>query len=261
MKTLCASFGAVLLGTAISTAARAEDTTDTTITTTTTATHQALADLICQQAQTHKYIILGDTRHGSNDIRGAVFSDEVLAAIKDCTASDVLVLEGPPSEKAAVQEILDTLDDSRQSVIDSKKRLEELKADKSVFDADPVKRAQLEERLRKFGLIDDQGSYEDYYKMMIDSVTTNIQLFEHIANGGGLLGRKNWNAIYYDRMRSHGVTAEFYDQGYNLSPADQDTVNILTSAYSEDGDCPTTALLYQARAKAADPQQFFIPHT
>jgi len=98
MSIIKSLFKIAVLGSIIATPAMADET-PLQQTTEPDAPHQALANLVCEQVQKNKYVLLGDTNHGSSEIRDVKYSDALLEAIRDCTDSQIYILEGPDSQE------------------------------------------------------------------------------------------------------------------------------------------------------------------
>lgn len=193
--------------------------------------HSALAQLICEQAQHHKYIFLGDTNHGSTAIRDAVFSPQVMQAIKDCTASGVLVLEGPPEDKQDEAYIIQKYDDLVRRIEEDRKELEEIRT--------RLDDETLSERLREL----DQ--------MIFDSVQLRLMLTQNKARRYN----EDFRAVF---MRDHfDVESAYYDPGYDLSADELNTLRILYRSYNDDTQCTNIFTVFNAQAFADNPDQFF----
>ncbi|MFP4313143.1 MAG: hypothetical protein ACLFR0_02340 [Alphaproteobacteria bacterium] len=195
--------------------------------------HTALAGLICEQAQEHKYIFLGDTNHGSDLIREAVNSPEVLSAIERCTLSDVIVLEGPPSE--ARREQLD-IDSYNRSIESYKRSLQSLEDFENL-------------------LADDNLSQEhrELIETLLEDTHSSFERREYLI-------RQQFYLYGADVLvRGHfGVQSRYYDQGYDFTPEERQTISTLWRSYDADIDCAGLRVIFQARHDHEDPGQALL---
>lgn len=185
--------------------------------------HTALAELICTQAKHNKYIVFGDTNHGSTAIRDAVNSPAVLQAIQDCTPG-VMVLEG--GEKSAQKEI-ETVEHYADLRADIQKRHDTI----SIF---------------------EQNRNDEGVNAALDDLEMQIEFEEKLAAdtfdaGKGAILRKHFQ-----------IAANYHDPGYNFSAEQSAAVKSLWSVYNVDNACIPLSLFHQVQMDSDTPAKTMI---
>ena len=210
-----------------------------------------LADAICDAAKDHKYILIGDTNHGSNEIRDTFFNETVISQIADCLPTNAFVFEQPPSELATIEAEFILRDDMIASLEKNRAELIELEAEYAEVLASPTRQQEMNDRIASTQLSSLYADFNEYFQSQIKSTTRIIRLSEH------LLERTSPIVAQMDIMRSNNFTFGFYDPGYDLTPADADVIYMLQDAYTGDKECLNINLLFSFAAGSDQPATDF----
>lgn len=237
MNTIKRTLTGTFLAAACATAAAAQDNT---------ARSNVLAEAICDAAKDHKYILIGDTNHGSSEIRNAFFNEKLIARISDCLPTSTFVFEQPPKQMSALEEQWTKIDGRMKEIEHHRSRLKALKEEYAEVQALPERQKELNQRIANNTFLSAMyNGYVDYYERKIATRQSIIELSEQI------LSRTAPAVKQLGMMRDTGFDIRFYDPGYNLNPDDTGIVKMLQDAYVDDPACMNITLLFSI-ASATD---------
>lgn len=186
--------------------------------------HRALADLICVQAQDHKYIFLGDTNHGSEAIRDAVNSPAVLKAIMDCTPG-VMVLEGPAETSSKSRNYdISSYNFKMHNYLQTLSEYESL----------------LEQTAKNPSPDGSLASVKAYMEAKIRAATKQVDTSFDSVKG-------------YLLQQEFGVATHFYDQGYNLSFDERKSMETIWKTFDMPPSCADITLMHYAQEDSDTP--------
>lgn len=215
-----------------------------------------LADAICEAAEDHKYIIIGDTNHGSSEIRGAFFNENVISQLASCLPFNTFVFEQPPSQMQYLNDGLAEIERTIEKIERSRDELAEIEAEHARAQESPELRERLENKITSNTFLSQlYQNYADYYEKKTGDLRTNIKLSEKILELTPAIIQN------MKTMQDNGFDIRFYDPGYNLNPEDLDIISMLQSAYIDDPKCMNIRLLFSFASGTDTPGQDFARMT